>query len=759
MSSDDADDERDSPPPIPVEEWVNPKHLKFTMFVVLPNEEVCTLRELPSGIAVFDVKGRLELYAGLPASLYTLIYPDGEELPDDQKLLVQENILHGYVMKVQLHENWESLYFAVTKNSIEQVYHSGVHLKGNITVSPDEKGRYETMVRERGGVALYIACFLGLQRMVGMLLSVGVDPNTGTLFGRRPIHASVARDHVTILDMLNQHGASLMQADCFGVTPLDIAREMASGLCTKRLRLMLLNLRGSSGSFSLRHHKKLKPAHSFHVSRGAESCPPGSDSGYDVTNHDVTRTRSTLSQYSEDISTFRSSPSSQNNKTRKSASSRDSSAQIARTSRVLSYRPQINDKVTKSDEPQVTHPKRAVKWRDAPADSAYWNVVELPLSPKDSVTDAVEVKPVAIIRSRKLLKFDKRDGKADVKETVEDKEGGKEVPMKPQESAHLTKAARLTKSRLRHFSKMNKVIENRSMRRIINIVSGHQRIMDPEKHGEAFKRWLQRKAEEEERANDSDDSDLNGMNVSDSEDEKMREFNKKVRKMNKEPKHQTPGNRPVPNLISIGSTQLGNGANPPPDNDHTAYREWRRRKMYEGSGQTERKTVEELMMERKRLEERRQKLLLNAITYDEWMDHAEERKYLIKQILQADYMEMRKLEEERFGERVKLYSYDLWKEKIKKREAEERKRKLIQQKYEAEKQNERVQFGKSSAAVSFDVWKKKKVELIRTEKEQRSKSAGVNNSAKKDTSDKETAYEKWLERKREELTDIDRRSS
>lgn len=56
MSSDDADDERESPAPTPVTEWVDPKSLQFTLFVVLPNEEVCTLRNLTSGISVFDIK-------------------------------------------------------------------------------------------------------------------------------------------------------------------------------------------------------------------------------------------------------------------------------------------------------------------------------------------------------------------------------------------------------------------------------------------------------------------------------------------------------------------------------------------------------------------------------------------------------------------------------------------------------------------------------------------------------------------------------
>ena len=75
---------------------------------------------------------------------------------------------------MRLQETWVGLYQAVQRNNIEQVYHSGgVHLKGNIVVSTEEASKCDNMVKERGCVALYMASYLGLQRMVNMLLSVG----------------------------------------------------------------------------------------------------------------------------------------------------------------------------------------------------------------------------------------------------------------------------------------------------------------------------------------------------------------------------------------------------------------------------------------------------------------------------------------------------------------------------------------------------------------------------------------------------------
>jgi len=46
-----------------------------------------------------DIQARLELLAGVPGQIYTLVYPDGEELGADQRLVVNDNVLHGYVLK------------------------------------------------------------------------------------------------------------------------------------------------------------------------------------------------------------------------------------------------------------------------------------------------------------------------------------------------------------------------------------------------------------------------------------------------------------------------------------------------------------------------------------------------------------------------------------------------------------------------------------------------------------------------------------
>ena len=53
----------------------------------------------PTRVSPIWIQARLELLAGVPGQIYTLVYPDGEELGADQRLVVNDNVLHGYVLK------------------------------------------------------------------------------------------------------------------------------------------------------------------------------------------------------------------------------------------------------------------------------------------------------------------------------------------------------------------------------------------------------------------------------------------------------------------------------------------------------------------------------------------------------------------------------------------------------------------------------------------------------------------------------------
>ena len=233
----------------------------------------------------------------------------------------------------------------------------------------------------------------------------------------------------------------------------------------------------------------------------------------------------------------------------------------------------------------------------------------------------------------------------------------------------------------------------------------------PTSTSETFRRWLQRKEEEQEAAMEAEEeAEAEGQefNVSDPEEDRMYEFNKRVRKMNRnEVRCLTPGNRPIMNLLEFASTTEGDGRNPPPEGNIRAYNEWKTKKRGYQDNLPKLKSSTDLMVEKRRLEEKRQKLLLSAISYDEWMDHAEERKSLIRQILRADLGEMRRLEEEKMKDRQRLYSYDVWREQVSKRESDEKRRRQIQRQYERELQRERDAFRGSHNGTIHD-WLNKK---------------------------------------------------
>lgn len=242
---------------------------------------------------------------------------------------------------------------------------------------------------------------------------------------------------------------------------------------------------------------------------------------------------------------------------------------------------------------------------------------------------------------------------------------------------------------------------------------------------EAFNKWLDRKTIEIEEAEENKSSSEEYFNQSDPEEDKMVEFNKRVRKKNREAvrnsKSAKGGNRPVPCVLKLGSTTPGDSRNPPAEQNILSYREWRRNRA-SCISVPRGKSANDFIVEKRRLEEKRQKLLMNAISYEEWLYHTEERKMLIKQILKADYEEMRKLEEEKFRDRERLYSYDLWNERLQKREMDDKRRKEIQRKYDEERLKEKMQTRKTcgSGTEPFDEWLNNKRFTMSKESERQS---------------------------------------
>lgn len=149
--------------------------MSFTLFVVLPNEDVFSLRNLSSGTSVRAVRNKIELAAGLPAQTYRLTCPDGQLLHEEHVLHLDSNVWDGYIVRAQLLESWQDLYDHITTNDVEHViHHDAVRANNDIlTRDPDGAERVKDVLRERGVVALFIASFLGIRQVCKALLTVG----------------------------------------------------------------------------------------------------------------------------------------------------------------------------------------------------------------------------------------------------------------------------------------------------------------------------------------------------------------------------------------------------------------------------------------------------------------------------------------------------------------------------------------------------------------------------------------------------------
>ena len=287
------------------------------------------------------------------------------------------------------------------------------------------------------------------------------------------------------------------------------------------------------------------------------------------------------------------------------------------------------------------------------------------------------------------------------------------------------------------------------MRRKIKIAADNGRVEEQKQNSEAFEKWLAKKREEAERSEDEENEISE--DETDDEEDRLREFNKRVRKMNRiERRTLTPGNRPIADVIDVGRSPLDEVIVPSPRENVSAHKEYQMRKRMGQKGAPRGQAAGELMTEKRHLEERRQRLLLSAITYDEWLDHSEERKQLINRILQANLEEMKKIEEEKFNYRIRHFKYEDWKEKVEKRDAEETKRRALLKKWEEEEKASR--FYVSSIAQTFDEWLKSKKTETQKVKVDTSLKKNINKPTRK-PEEIDSAYDNWLVRKHKEELD------
>ncbi|OWF45098.1 uncharacterized protein LOC110457506 [Mizuhopecten yessoensis] len=620
----------------------------FTLFVILPSQNVCTLRRLSSGITVTNLKCNLELMAGFPAHVYRLAYPDGEMLEDNKRLLIKKTVDDGYVLRMVLDAEWDSLCQNILQDNVELVY-SDVSQGG--VVPADHV--------DRASCALFMASHRGQIRMCNMLISVGATVNWKTRFGRTAVHAAVSADCVCILELLAAEGAKADVEDVQGVTPSQTAITYGSTLCSKKLRLMQLNLRGKS-------------AHA-RASERIVSRPPR------IPSEPVRRP-----------------PNLPSETWRRPTTVHVSFPGVSDTSRVKSFDKLVNITSANSHLGECKHssssgffaPNHHEMYLER-ARTFSRGQEKRHLNHSEDGGNVLFGKQLTILRSKRVLKFGSDDDIGNSRShtpgslrsegcftpallnrnksalSINSDQYGKDhgtdttkMTIRPGKKSPKYVRFSANERFWTIFPRTNTNVNPESIKRKIHLVAGTRKTQVPQqtdyKYGDSHGAWLKKKKEVERKLEPDSSGD-----ESDGNDDKNDEAFKNWIENKKHPpesKRHVTGNRPIHGIITIGSTEVGNAAQPDSTFNIRAYKEWLGRRKQHGPKSHRMRTMQDFMAQKRTLEEKRQQLLLTAVSYDEWLEHTGEKQALIRQILGADINQLRVIEERELQKRPKLYS-------------------------------------------------------------------------------------------------------
>ena len=174
------------------------------------------------------------------------------------------------------------------------------------------------------------------------------------------------------MEFLVAKGAILSRPDFFGKTPMAIAHEMESVLCSRKIRLIQLNLRGKSASDV--------NSKSLHSSLRKEP------------HLDRAKLKSTLSNYSD-------SNASEKSKNRIHATRKDISASAPGSRMSKNSLERTHSSLSSATTSKIRQ-KYNVKWKETSTEYTYWRVKD-----SNDVQEAVKVIPVTYSVSKTLLKF------------------------------------------------------------------------------------------------------------------------------------------------------------------------------------------------------------------------------------------------------------------------------------------------------------------------------------------------------------------
>ena len=214
----------------------------FQLFVALPTDDVCTVKDLSVGSFVYQLKSKVELKTGIPGDILHLYFMNAEMV--NETTLAQCKLKHGCIVRIKLEANWIGLFEACWRGDIYDVFQNGVQYLDNQEFSGYNIALWNRLVVQRATLALFIACHRGYLGLILELLNHGAaDMNGKSLFGRTALHVAAYQGFVGCVSLLLSEGAIVNQLDADGKSPLVLAQDNGHVYCEKRLWLYQWNLR------------------------------------------------------------------------------------------------------------------------------------------------------------------------------------------------------------------------------------------------------------------------------------------------------------------------------------------------------------------------------------------------------------------------------------------------------------------------------------------------------------------------------------
>ncbi|CAL1540384.1 unnamed protein product [Lymnaea stagnalis] len=779
----------------------------FTLFVVLPLQEICSLRSLPSGTTIRDVRNRLEMAAGLPGQVYKLTSSNGQVLHEECELIVGQNVWDGFIVRVQLLNSWQPMYDAVTSGDVDWLLRNGAISMTQVDEDDVDKSQVYDVVEERGAVALYLASWRGSDHTCQALLSAGVNPNGRTPFRRTAIFAAVAKDNDRVLEVLLKHGAKTSVKDYNGETALDVARRGFSRLCVNVLRSFQLRNGGTlvpsrSNGVTLSSPRSRSPGSSCNLSfhqhggRGQSEDDHSPRGDREVTSGNCPRTKKVNGIFRPRSGVSTSSSTARRVKfhdevlnvrlnicngdpTTPEAHRQKYSKPSLRNQQTLPQGQSIIPRTPNAAQLRVAVPSprkplelsNVITWNEGQClDSEFLTVrsafregkVSVPVKTygqmyapeQDILSDTTNAGDHSLGDSFSASNFNENNHRSseaaeinvsmtslridDASSLTNDSTSS----MKDADSRSVTSDPKVTNGRVSSarscpgslgtiqrpklstrigssppFGRNKKRKETskslddtkRAKVRIHLAEQSKRQSTAALKRAESFEKWLHRKRQQE--TNDSGSSDSASESDGDSDEKNDAAFNSWLKKVRERPKsrtsHQTPGKfdprkpQSVQGLVGMASVPA---RRPTGISEVSSYvnefKAWKKRQ----SHNTDVCRTLDADEAKRRLEEKRQQLLAMAITFDEWMAHAEERKVMLEVILKADEQRLDEIKKMNFAKRLeKNISFQQWRQKLEKRERLQRAFNL-RMRIEEAREGQRNATSRSSAAITHDEW-------------------------------------------------------